>query len=170
MTPLTLQELQQSVKLPDGEVGQLLKAGFDMWPLPASDTPMGEHVVAAIWLMDALHLLGVLNAAGRAAAIPTVGALVSICGEPFKEFIETVQSDYSPTSTLCVRLADRRYLAILSSSFLDLQTGQTVHKLPQAPIERLIYDIGVIWAQRRGVPHGRQPHKEVPHGSQPRSS
>lgn len=144
MTRLTLEELQKSVRLTPGEVGQLIKAGWPgLWPLSDMTMLMDERVVAAVWLMEALSSLGVLDAPLRVAAMPVVAE--EIATGVYPNFVESAEVGRGPL----FKLADRRYVASGTSDYVDLQTGQLLKKLPQRPLERLIYDIGEIWLQRR---------------------
>lgn len=137
---MTLGELKKSVKLPWDELSQVLKVGFGLWPTPAETAEMSKNVVSVVWLLDAWESLGVLSPGCRLAAADYIAKKLSVdnnCNSASQE------ASWPP-----IRLADRRYLAIGGTEFLDLTNGATLPNTPEPPIERSIYDIDALWIRR----------------------
>jgi len=121
--------------MPWDELSQVLKVGFGLWPSPEESAEVTNRVVAVVWLLDAWDSLGVLSPGCRLAAADHLAKLV-------------VADNNNDGGWPPIRLADRRYMAIGGTEFLDLTNGATLQHMPEPPIERSIYDIDALWIRR----------------------
>lgn len=130
-----LQSLRQLVRLTEVQFNHVLRAAFDMWPIP-DDAVLTDQQLALVFTVDTLARLNVLD--------PTTGAELAKCIYPRVAHLDI--HDKANYNEWCVRLADRQYLAV-EAGFQDLHTGQ-VFREPRPFMEKAIYDLAVIFAIR----------------------
>lgn len=128
------------------DVDALLRDGLGLWPIPDDAHELGMGSALALLAADIVGRLGVL-------AVTKLPGLIRILATDLDGIVDPVVEYERAT----LRIADRRAIVLKTDAaprVLDIATGQLIPL--GRPIEKLIYDLGAVYARK--VANAHQPH------------